>query len=91
MNRKYISKKFLTLVMKAKIVKVTDKGQISLPINFRKNTGIKKGDELIMIQDKGTIIIEKVDNSRFRDLLKNSEKVAKKLWGGKEDDIWDKI
>jgi len=27
----------------------------------------------------------------FKDLLKNSEKVAKRLWDNKYDDIWDKL
>ncbi|NQV08296.1 AbrB/MazE/SpoVT family DNA-binding domain-containing protein [Candidatus Woesearchaeota archaeon] len=77
--------------MKAKMVKVTDKGQISLPISFRKTTGIEKGDDLLMLQSENTIIIEKLKESRFRDLLKHSEKVAKKLWSNKEDDIWDNV
>lgn len=73
------------------MVKVTDKGQISLPISFRKTTGIEKGDDLLMLQSENTIIIEKLKESRFRDLLKHSEKVAKKLWSNKEDDIWDNV
>ncbi|MDO8460387.1 MAG: hypothetical protein Q7S74_04720 [Nanoarchaeota archaeon] len=36
-----------------------------------------------------TKIIKKVKSSDFKDLLKHSEKVAKKLWSSKEDDIWD--
>lgn len=27
----------------------------------------------------------------FSDLLKHSEKVAKKLWDNKEDEVWDKV
>ena len=77
--------------METKIVKVTDKGQISIPVEMRKSIGIKNGDELIIINDKGTIIIDKIREADFRDLLKHSEKVAERLWGNKEDDIWDKV
>ena len=72
-------------------MKVTDKGQISLPVNMREAIGIKKGDELLVIKSGGTILLEKLKASDFRDLLKHSEKVAEKLCGNKEDDIWDSI
>ena len=77
--------------METKIVKVTDKGQISLPISIRESTGIKKGDKLLLIKQGKTILIEKIKEAHFRDLLKHSEKVAEKLWGNKEDDVWDSI
>tara|TARA_Y100000310_G_scaffold345532_1_gene466148 strand:- start:11545 stop:11778 length:234 start_codon:yes stop_codon:yes gene_type:complete len=77
--------------METKLVKITDKGQISIPTSMRKATGIKKGDELIVIQEGNIIILEKVKKSSFKDLLKHSEKVAEKLWGNKEDDIWDTV
>jgi len=73
---RYISKEILTLIMETKIVKVTDKGQISIPISIRESADIKKGDELLMIESGRTILIEKVRKSDFRDLLKHSEKVA---------------
>ncbi|MBN1645471.1 AbrB/MazE/SpoVT family DNA-binding domain-containing protein [Candidatus Woesearchaeota archaeon] len=76
--------------MEAKIVKVTDKGQISIPTKFRKNTGIKKGDQLLMIQDGKRIVVQLVMDDDFNDLLKHSEEVMKKVWDNKEDEIWDK-
>ena len=77
--------------METKIVKVTDKGQISIPVSIRESTGIKMGDELIIVKSGRTILIEKIKKSDFRGLLKHSEKVAEKLWGNKEDDIWDTV
>lgn len=77
--------------METKIVKVSDKGQISIPVDVRESVGIKKGDELLMINDGSIILIERVKKSSFRDLLKHSEKVAKKLWSSKEDDFWDYV
>ena len=77
--------------METKLIKVTDKGQISIPTSMRKATGMKKGDELLVIQEGKVIILEKVKKSDFSDLLKHSENVAEKVWGNKEDDIWDTV
>ena len=73
-----------------KIIKVTDKGQISLPIRVRKNLDIEQGDELFVIQNNDSIVIRKVKTDDFSDLLKHSEKALKKLWDNPEDEIWDK-
>ncbi len=72
--------------METKIVKVTDKGQISIPVDFRNSVGISVGDELFVIKNGRTILIEKVKESNFRDLLKHSEKVLAKDWDSKEDE-----
>lgn len=79
--------------MELKTVKVTSKGQISLPVDIRKSTGIKENDELVLIQKDGLIILEKVEKTidRFGDLLKHSESVAKKLWDNEEDKVWDEL
>ncbi len=93
MNNNFISKKILTLTMRIKTVKVTDKGQISLPIDIRRETGIKKGDELLLIQDGKKILIElkpklKEIEDDFSDLIKFSEKSFKNIWSD-EDEIWE--
>jgi len=80
--------------MLVKTVKVSDKGQIAIPVEFRESAGINRGDTLIMMQEKNKILIEK--NSKkfkddFSDLLKHSEKVAEELWRNKSDEIWDTI
>ena len=33
----------------------------------------------------------KQEEDNFKDLLKHSEKVAKKIWDNKKDKIWDNI
>lgn len=73
------------------IIKVTDKGQISLPIQLRNSLNIEQGDKLIIMQNDNFLILRKLKREDFSDLLKHSEKVAKKLWDNKEDDIWDGI
>jgi len=83
--------------MKIKTVKVSDKGQIAIPNEIRKEAGIQKGDELILVHEDGKILIEKGrDVSKgikddFRDLLAHSEKVAERLWGNEHDEIWNTL
>jgi len=77
--------------METKIIKVTDKGQISLPISLRDSLNINKGDELLITRKNDVVIIKKMKNSDFSDLLKHSESVAKKLWDNKEDEIWNNV
>ena len=77
--------------METKIIKVTDKGQISIPVEIRKSVGINVGDELIEIRNGETLCLKKIKRDDFRDLLKHSERVASKLWGNKEDEIWDSV
>ncbi len=77
-----------------KTVKVSDKGQIAIPLNIRKLSGINKGDNLIIIQENGKILIEKASEKmkdEFSNLLKHSESVAKDLWDNKEDEIWNDL
>lgn len=77
--------------METKIIKVTGKGQISLPIKIREMLNIEQGDDLIMIKSDDSIVLKKVKKDDFSDLLKHSEKVAKKLWDNKEDEAWNNV
>ena len=77
--------------MNAKIVKVTSKGQISLPVEIRKSIGLSKGDDILMISHEGSVLIKKVDRDEFRDLLTHSQKSLSKLWDNKDDEVWDKV
>lgn len=77
--------------METKIIKVTDKGQISLPVKIRDTLNIEQGDELIVTRNNDSIVIRKVKRGDFSDLLKHSEKVAKKLWDNKEDEVWNNV
>ena len=66
------SKKILTYPMEAKIIKVTDKGQIALPLKLRESAGISEGDNVLIVQEGNSILIQKVSKDKFRDLLKHS-------------------
>ena len=65
--------------------------EISLPIGIRESLKIKQGDELFITKNEDAIIIKKVKKEDFSYLLKHSEKVAKKLWNNKEDEVWDSV
>ena len=96
----FISKNILTITRRIKLivktVKVSNKGQISIPLEIREKSGINKGDELMLMQEGKRILIESAGNAGkkleddFSDLLKLSEKSLFKLWDNKEDQIWNK-
>ena len=75
--------------MEVKIIKVTDKGQISLPIGMRQALNINQGDDLIVTKAEDSVIIKKVRKDDFKDLLVLSESSLNKLWDNKEDEIWN--
>ena len=74
-----------------KIIKVSDKGQISIPKSIRELVKIKEGDELILFEVDGKILIEKSDKFKenFKDINRLVEKSLESVWNNKEDDIWN--
>ena len=77
-----------------KTIKVSDKGQIAIPQIIREKAGIDKGDELIIIQIGGKILLEKskkISNQikdDFKDIIDFSEQSLKEVWDNKDDEIW---
>jgi AbrB family looped-hinge helix DNA binding protein len=83
---------------KFKTIRVSQKGQIAIPSDIRREVGIKKGDELLLVKRGKRIMLEKPEEfakktkrefDDFADLLYWSEQRLKNLWLNKEDDIWD--
>jgi len=76
-------------------VTVSEKGQIAIPQAVREKVGIEKGDEMLLIQIDGKILLEKSNRAEhkltddFRDILKFSEKSLKEVWDNKEDEVWN--
>ena len=83
--------------LKFKTIKVSQKGQIAIPSDMRKELGIRRGEELLIVKKGDKLLIEKSTKAskrfarEFDYMLKHAEKVAKKLWGNKEDEVWDKL
>jgi len=81
--------------MEIKTVKVSNKGQISIPINIRELAGINKGDELLIVENNGKILLEKFDlltnkfKDDFMDILKVSENSLAEVWDNDKDEIWN--
>ena len=78
-----------------KIIKVSDKGQIAIPQSIRERAGINRGDELVIIQSNGKILLEKSKKismkmkDDFKDIIKFSENSLKEVWDNKDDEIWN--
>jgi len=76
-------------------VTVSEKGQIAIPQSIRESIGILKGDELLMLQINGKIVLEKSARAEkilvddFKDILKFNELSLKDVWDNKEDEIWN--
>lgn len=81
--------------LKLRSIKVSAKGQITLPSDIQKEIGIKKGDELILVRKGEKIILEKSERiakslkDEFADIKSLSEQSLRKLWLNKDDEIWN--
>lgn len=67
------------------VVKVSSKGQIVIPKNFREKLGIKEG-EYLLIFSRGDVIVMKKLNIDVEEILKEGEEAAKSL-GVPEEDV----
>jgi AbrB family looped-hinge helix DNA binding protein len=80
-----------------KTVKISDKGQISIPKDIREALNLKEGETLIMITDGKKITLEKKDSlmkkirsHEGKDNMLMSEHVLKKDWDNDYDERWNK-
>ena len=77
-----------------KTIKVSDKGQISIPNSMRQRLGIDRGDELVLFEIEGKILIEKQQiisekiKDDFKDILHFSKQSLKEVWDNPGDEIW---
>lgn len=80
--------------MQIKTIKMSEKGQIAIPRQVREKMGLDKGDELLLFEVDGKIMLEKVKmfsnmiKDNFKDIEKFNEDSLKEVWDNKEDDIW---
>ena len=77
--------------MEVQTIKISDKGQISIPKSIRDKLDLKKGDTMNIIRDGRIIILEKIAEEAYKDLVKHAEKVAERIWDNEHDEIWDKL
>lgn len=87
--------------MRLLTVTVSDKGQISIPKSVREDLGIKRGEELVMIEEEGKIVLEQAKKVARKLAMLNkgeslatmlaSEKSLAKDWGSEEDERWNSV
>ncbi len=89
--------KILKDELKFRTIKVSEKGQIAIPSDIRKELKIRKGEQLLLVKKGDKILIEKSSKvskifaNEFNFMLKHAEKVSRKLWENKEDEIWNRL
>ncbi len=86
----------MTSELTFKKVKVSDKGQISLPMEIQRKVGIKKGDELLLIRKGQKIVLAKprrvveVLEEEFADVQDITEASLRRMWLRKNEDVWNR-
>jgi antitoxin PrlF len=71
------------------VTKLSSKGQIVLPLSIRQKLGLSAGEQFVVVGDKDTIILKKLelpDMTQFKQLVSESRKWAKKV-GLKKSDL----
>lgn len=75
--------------MEASVIKVSSKGQIVIPAQWRKRMDIKVGQELLAIGEGDMLLIKKIEDSalktEFEDSVAPVRRKIKKLGITKED------
>ena len=55
------------------IAKLSEKGQLTLPINVRKKLNLNLGDKVLFIEtEDGKLVIDKADNVALKDITKKN-------------------
>lgn len=91
----------MLIKMNLTTVTVSVKGQISIPKSVREELHIRKGEELVMIEDNGRIVLERADkvakklsmidkSESFATMLASSKTLAKD-WSNDADDAWNNV
>jgi AbrB family looped-hinge helix DNA binding protein len=78
-----------------RIVTVSEKGQISIPQEIRKQLAVEKGSKLIIALTDNRLLIHKVSDvsqsmeDGFDDVVRYSEMSLKNIWDNEEDEVWN--
>ncbi|MDG7016277.1 MAG: AbrB/MazE/SpoVT family DNA-binding domain-containing protein [Nitrososphaerota archaeon] len=74
---------------------MSEKGQVSIPVDIRRRLNIRKGQTLVLQVSDDKLLIAKSEEvskkmkDEFEHLLRLSERSAKELWENEKDAIWD--
>jgi len=87
----------LTSAMGVQTVRVSEKGVIAIPAKMRRRLGLRRGSQLLLIEEKGRILLTKAERAAaalagdFSDLTKHVEPSFRNLWDNEADEVWDHV
>jgi len=83
--------------MQAKTVRVSEKGQLAIPVEIRRAMRLRKGSEILILFDGEKMLLARADRAadallrEFDDLLQASSLTARELWGNEADEVWNDL
>ena len=75
----------------AEIVSVGEKGQIVIPVKFRKDLKIEKGTKMIVVEGNDKLTFKKITLSEDQLWMLAGEETLKKTGDNKYDERWDDV
>ena len=69
------------------LAKVTSQGQITIPVDIRNYLNIKDGDKVVLIKEKGRIVMANSSMLALKEVQEAFDGVAEKMGLEDEDDI----
>lgn len=78
-------------------LRVSEKGQVVLPVEVRRAMGIEKGTELVLVFDGERLLLQKETRAAsalqedFSDLLAATEASLRSVWENEHDEAWDRV
>jgi len=71
------------------VVRITDTGQISIPVDILKKLGLKKGDKVMFFEEGDKVIIQNAGKIAFDNVRKAFSGEAERLGIKNEQDVVD--
>lgn len=69
------------------LAKVTSKGQITIPIDIRRKLGVKEGDKVLFMEERGRIFVMNSSTQALRKAQEAFAGEAERLGLKDEDDV----
>jgi AbrB family looped-hinge helix DNA binding protein len=73
------------------LAKVTSKGQVTIPIDIRRKLGVKEGDKILFLEDRGRIFVMNSSMEALRKAQEDFAGEAERLGLKDEQDVADMI
>lgn len=73
------------------LAKVTSKGQITIPIEIRRKLGVKEGDKILFVEERGRIVVMNSSMEVLRKAQEDFAGEAEQLGLQSEQDVADMI